>query len=150
MSSMANFDKETYQFNKVTLERARKCMAVNLGHTSLETLEIRTMYDMFIGKVIEASFDVLRDKIHEDRTTVTFTYKVPSNWWEHLKKEKAPKWFKKKYPVQFTTKTVKRTAVFKRYAEYPKANVAIPKGSKLFIETLGGLEVIHDHVEANQ
>ena len=147
---MKYLDKETYQFNKVTLERARKGMSVNLGHTSLETLEIRTMYDMFIGKVIEASFDVLRDKIHEDRTTVTFTYKVPSNWWEHLKKEKAPKWFKKKYPVQFTTKTVKRTAVFKRYAEYPKANVAIPKGSKLFIETLGGLEVIHDQVEANQ
>lgn len=147
MSSIANFDQETYQFNKVTLERTRKGMAVNLGHTSLESLEIRTMSDVFIGNVIEASFDVLRDKIHEDRTTVTFTYKVPSNWWEHLKKEKAPKWFKEKYPVQFTSKTMRRTAVFKRYSEYPKANVAIPKDSKLFIETLGGLEVIHDQVE---
>ena len=147
MSSIANFDNETYQFNKVTLERTRKGMAVNLGHTSLESLEIRTMSDMFIGKVIEASFEVLRNKIHEDRTTVTFTYKVPSNWWEHLKKEKAPKWFKEKYPVKFTSKTMRRTAVFKRYAEYPKANVAIPKDGRLFIEMLGGLEVIHDQVE---
>src|SRR5574344_2280378 len=114
-SSYANFDKETDRFNKVTLERARKCTAVNLGHTSLGSLEIRTISDVLIGKVIEASFEVLRDKIHEDRTTVTFTYKVPSNWWEHLKMEKAPKWFKEKRPVKFTSKTMRRTAVFKRY-----------------------------------
>lgn len=147
MSSMFNFDREAYKFNKVTLERVSKGIAVNLGHTALESLEIRTMNDIFIGKVIEASFEVLRDKIHEDRTTLTFTYEVPSNWWEHLKMEKAPKWFKEKYPVQFTPKTVKRPAVFKRYAEYPKANVAVPKDSKLFMEMLGGLEVIHDEVE---
>ena len=147
MASIANFDKETYQFNKITLERARKGMAVNLGRTSLESLEIRTMHDLFIGKIIEASFDVLRDKIHEDSTTVTFSYKVPSSWVQHLKKDVAPKWFKQKYPVRFDTKTLKRTAVFKRYAEYPKANVAIPKdNNKFFIETLGGLEVIHDEV----
>ena len=42
---------------------------------------------------------------------------------------------------------MKRTAVFKRYAEYPKANIAIQRDSRLFIDVLGGLEVIHDQVE---
>lgn len=148
MSSLLDFDKETYEFNRITLERCRKGVAVNLGHTSLESLEFRTMRDMIIGNVVEASFDVLRNKIHEDKTTVTFSYKVPSSWLQHLKKDKAPKWLKERYPVRYTTKTMKRTATFKRYAEYPKANVAIPKDGPFFVDTLGGLEVIRDEVSS--
>jgi len=139
-------DEKTITQNKITLEKIRKGVAVQIGYTSLESMDFTMMEDMIRGKIIQASFDVLASKIHEDRTTVYFHYKTPLNWVEHLKKDKAPKWLLNRYPVKYRTHNIKRVAVFKRYAEYPKANIAIPKTSTVFIEALGGLEVIHDVV----
>lgn len=136
---------------RITLERGRKELAFAIGSTAADSLRISVQDDIqgVMGKIVGASFDVLRDKIHEDKATTYYSWKIPSSWWQHFKQDKMPRWFTNRYPVQYTTHRAKRTATFKRYAEYPKANIHLPKDSRVFIETLGGLEVINDVVQTH-
>ena len=147
MSKTAFFDSDI-QRNTITLELAHKELVVALGTTSADSLQT-SLEENFLtgGWVARARIDVLRDKIHEDRTTVHFYWETPASWWQQFKVEIMPVWFTERYPIKYKRHSAKRTAIFKRYAEYPKANVAIPKNQPLFIETLGGSEVIRDEVE---
>jgi hypothetical protein len=81
----------------------------------------------YLGKLRTFVTDILERKLVDDNYPVTFTYKVPSNWWQQLKIERLPDWFVERYPVQFTSKTIKRTVNITRKATYPMADVVVPK-----------------------
>lgn len=91
----------------------------------IETQEERRVE--FQGLLRTLSTQILERKIAEDSYSVTFSYKIPSTWWQQLKEEKAPKWFTSKYPVIYTDKKVKRTVNITRKATYPMADIVVPK-----------------------
>lgn len=49
---------------------------------------------------------------------------TPSNWWERLKKDHAPRWFLKRFPVRYDTTTYQAAAM------YPK--VTLPDEEHLY------------------
>ena len=132
--------------SEIVLTKIKKAMTINLGHTSLESLNI-IVADFIGGKLVQASFDVLATKIAEDNYKAKFDWQFPSSWWQYLKQDKAPQWFVKRYPVKYTIYKQERLVKFTRMSEYPKANVAIPPTSKIFLEKLGGHETVRDAVD---
>ena len=137
---------------EISLIKTRKYMAGllddKLGETSKASLRVDVEPSIeYLGRKMMVSFDVLANKIVEDKYPVYYRYRVPSSWWQMLKRDKLPRWFRRRYPVEFTDKTVKRTVHFTRYAEYPMANLAIPKDTHFFRANLGGVEVIRDAVD---
>lgn len=134
--------------HEIVLTKVRKGMAMQIGQTTINSLKLSEEYVPYIaGRIVKASFDVLADKIADDTYTTYFTWKTPKTAWQLYKKQHMPRWFKKRWPVQYEPHTYKRLVKFTRFAEYPRANIAIPKDNdKLFIQTLGGLEVIRDEV----
>ena len=53
-----------------------------------------------------------------------FSIEYPATWWQHLKDEHAPAWFRRRWPVKMT----RRVGVvnFSRYDTYPLADVPLP------------------------
>lgn len=100
----------------------------------------------YLGTQIVADWKELAHKIHEDKETAYWYKKFPATWWQMLKKDKAPKWFVQRYPVQYRQYKSRRTVTFTRYATYPMANMKIDRNSKIFIQNLGGVERIEDKV----
>lgn len=44
-----------------------------------------------------------------------YKHTFPANWWEHLKAAHAPRWFRDKYPVKYTTVELEGVALFPQY-----------------------------------
>jgi hypothetical protein len=85
-----------------------------------------------LGEAIVADWKDLAHKLHEDKEAVYWSKKFPATWWQMWKQDKAPKWFVRRYPVEYKTHTYKRTVTFKRYATYPMANMKIDHNSEIF------------------
>ena len=49
---------------------------------------------------------------------------VPLNWWEHLKQDRFPKWYIKRFPTK--TKHVTREITFDHKKLFPKSSVMFP------------------------
>lgn len=81
----------------------------------------------YLGKLNTLSIQILEHKLVEDSYPVTFSYKAPKTAWQHLKLERAPKWFTDKYPVEYAHKSLKRTVKITRKATYPMADIVVPK-----------------------
>lgn len=43
------------------------------------------------------------------------TVRVPENWWEHLKKDHAPAWFLKRWPIKWHETELEAFALFPEY-----------------------------------
>jgi len=54
----------------------------------------------YLSSILSASFRLPS----ESMTTIKISY--PSNWWQHLKKDLAPKWFLNRYPVVNETEII--------------------------------------------
>lgn len=134
---------------ELVLQKVRKGLSFVVGDNLLESMRIREELAPYVaGKIVSATFDVLADKIAEDTYTTYFDWKTPKTAWQLFKKQHAPKWFKRRWPVEYENHRYKRIVKLTRMAEYPKANVAVPKDNdRLFVQMLGGLEVIRDKVE---
>lgn len=99
----------------------------------------------YLGKQMVLSWTDIGQKLVDDRYTAYWYHDVPRSWWQMLKQDKLPTWFTDRYPVQYSQHKHKRTIFFSRHATYPMANVNIDKQSKIFIQTLGGIERIEDN-----
>jgi hypothetical protein len=44
-----------------------------------------------------------------------YTVRVPLNWWEYLKKDHAPSWFLKRWPIQWHETELEAFALFPEY-----------------------------------
>lgn len=133
--------------NEYDLFLRRVAATTVLGRTMLESIRFSVEnHPALDGLVYNLEAEVLSDKIAEDSYTAYFYWKEPATWFQHLKQEHGPAWFLRRFPVRLVHKKAKRTIGFTRWAQYPKANVAIDKKSHVFLETLGGLETLRDEV----
>jgi hypothetical protein len=147
MAAMYNPD-ELVTFDRIVLDRVKKGASINLGAYSSESLAVRKHDNIpgIKGKILDVTFDVLASKIVDDKYLVDFTWKVPRSWFQHLKQEIFPSYLLKKSPVKYDSHTEAKVITFTRMAEYPKANVKISKDSRVYMDVLGGLEVIRDTI----
>ncbi len=53
--------------------------------------------------------------------TVEFSAKQPKTWWQHFKQENFPAWLLRKFPVQYSFQTEKKTVEFDRTFVFPEA-----------------------------
>lgn len=133
--------------SKITLERLKKYVATHIGSSLADSIEVRKRVEAGLeGMVYELRASVLASKIADDKYTAYFYYKVPATWFQHWKKDHAPRWFKKRYPVKYEVKKAKKTVHFKRYETYPQANLAIPQGQRT-VDILGYNRPLLDIVE---
>lgn len=132
---------------RLTLERIKMYVAKNIGSSMADSMEVSKQVMMGVeGMVYQLRVDVLASKLADDKYKAHFYYKVPATWFQHLKKTHAPKWFNRRYPVQYTDKKMTKTVQFKRYETYPQANIAVPKDQRT-IEMLGLTRPIRDVIE---
>jgi len=73
---------------------------------------------------------VLADHLAADeyKTTVERT---PTSWWQHLKRDHAPRWLKRRWPVRAERLTV--TVKVDRYLTYPDAAIRTPDLGRAYI-----------------
>ena len=99
-------------------------------------LKVEEIRDITLRGLVTALFTSIlteEPEIQELPYTFNFTYsfEYPESWWQHLKFQLFPDWLKRHFPVKLKVikdnKTEKRIIVIKKYATYPKANIAIPK-----------------------
>jgi len=138
---------EYIETQKRILAMREYAMAIQIGRTSAESLNFERSEDFITKQLIERlSVDVLSDHIVDDSYKARYRYTVYSSWWQHLKHDHAPRWFIKRFPVVKERKSGYVNVKFDRYAEYPKANIALQNNMQFFEVNLGGFERLYDTV----
>lgn len=146
MASLAH-PGPSYEMHKRTLQLRKLGSTTRLGATVLESINIQQMQDVaYRDMLLSLEAQVLSDKIADDKYTAYFYWKEPLNWFEHWKKDHAPRWMKQRWPVQHKERKAKRVVKFTRWAQYPKANVALQRDKRFYEVTLGGFESLWDEV----
>jgi len=114
--------------NQILLDSVKVGMSKLVGRFVLESTNIRTHNNPpgLDGMLVEMYTSILARKLVEDRYKDSKVIEVPATWFQHLKQDHAPAWFKERYPVKLTPITVTLSVVFDRYATYPKADVPMP------------------------
>lgn len=82
--------------------------------------------------------DILAEKLPPASVTahkrVEFSRTFPADWWQLWKNQHAPSWFRRRWPVRWTTETevrdVEVTVDLQKYRTYPEATYALPKLGK--------------------
>lgn len=134
--------------DRLTLQIKEYAAQCKLGRTVLDSLEFESREDFLTKEMVyKFSASLLSDKLVDDTYKKRYQYEVYSSWWQHFKHDYMPKWFISRYPVKKTRKSGYATIKFTRYAEYPKANVALQKNWRAYHVMLGGFERVVDTVE---
>lgn len=114
----------------VILERLRvknAKTAERLGSYSREQMKLDARSPSMTGidqMVYELTTEVLASKKVTDRRT--FHFKQPATWWQHWKQDCAPQWFRKRWPVRYSTEKI--VVDFTSYDTYPRADITLPPG----------------------
>ena len=142
-------DKEaTVTMQQKTLQMREYASMMSIGKTTLESMQLDMREDAMTKDLVQRlSVSILSDKIVDDTYKARYRYTVYASWWQHFKHDKMPKWFVKRYPVVKDRKSGYVTVKFERYAEYPKANIALQQNRNFYEVHLGGFERIIDRVE---
>jgi hypothetical protein len=69
--------------------------------------------------VISMSAYVLAERLARETQQVAFD--VPASWWQHWKRDCAPAWLRRRWPVRTTR--LSRTMKFETFRAYPDAQV---------------------------
>jgi hypothetical protein len=69
---------------------------------------------------------MLAEELENRSKVVEFTFEFPSSWWQHFKLQVFPKWLQRRFPIKYAHYKYNKKVIFKKYAAYPKANIAIP------------------------
>lgn len=132
---------------KKTLELRKYAAQLGIGHATLATMKLDMREDFVSQELIyRLELDVLADKIADDKYKAQYAYEVYRSPWQHFKDLYMPQWFKNRYPVQKNNIKDHVVVRFRRYAKYPKANIALQKDRRAFELLLGGFETIEDQV----
>lgn len=152
MGKIADYNPtEQIEIKRHELQLREYAAVVKLGRTTADSLRYERSSDVITKDLIERmTMSVLSDKIADDSYEARYRYAVYASWWEHFKHDRMPTWFKKRFPVVVRQKSGYVTVKFTRYAEYPKANVALQSNRHVYINTLGGFERITDEVSQTQ
>lgn len=104
------------QYTKVVLKRIKQVATMSFGEHVVENMDLRMLRDEYTNNVLfSLRTSVMAETLSDREKTVTFKY--PSSWWEWLKLSKAPQWFLKRYPVQYSK--IKQKVRFEEMALYP-------------------------------
>lgn len=142
-----HLDEDSLIMQKRTLELRKYAAQFGMGRTTVDSFQLDAMRDFQTDTLIyRIQMDILSDKIAEDTQTAKYSYELYTTPWQMFKDWYMPEWFKQRFPVKRTTQYGKATVTLKRYATYPKANIALQKDKKFFEVMLGGHEAIHDEV----
>ncbi len=120
--------------DQIILENVKLGCTSFMGAHSLSQLGISSYADSVSRQIIHnLRTYVLSEKTKEEEVTHRFRY--PANWWEHLKYDKAPQWFLKKFPVKW--KYEKMTTKVKHYQCVPMfSKVLDPREQKHTFQTM--------------
>lgn len=131
----------------ITLQMREYAAMQGLGRTTLETMNIERSTEYATQQLIQrVTMQVLSEKLVDDTYKARYRYNVYKSAWQHFKADYMPTWFKKRYPIVLAQKSGHVTVKFTRYAEYPKANVAL-RDSNAYSIMLGDCHRIVDSVE---
>lgn len=118
------------QREEIILEKRRyaaQLVADRFGALSASSLRYAEQQNYDLDCLIkQISIEVLTRKLVDKTYEAVKTISFPSSWWEHLKRDHAPKWFLKFYPVKEYDEKVKLSVEFERYATYPEADIELP------------------------
>lgn len=100
----------------IKLDRLREKLSLKMNRRFVTMQLIERPWEDVIELVIEREFFGYRTIEEQD---VHFEVKVPQNWWEQLKEQHFPMWFKKRFPVKWKLIQESKTVKFTRNVEYP-------------------------------
>lgn len=110
-----------YERRIITLDQlklgTRKLLPRFIANTAL--FEVYEQTAEYMAMELRA-YVLARKQVDEYHNAVL---EVPATWWQHLKQDYFPEWYKRRWPIRFT-KMVKRFR-FERYDTYPEADFAI-------------------------
>jgi hypothetical protein len=102
--------------------KLNKVAPVRLGSYAEGMTELKAIEHTVEGMMLQLRSSVLGARILSDRQDFSFEY--PASWWQHFKRDKAPGWFTRRYPVRMTKRIL--SVDFTRYDTYPMADVPLP------------------------
>lgn len=116
---LESMPKEQY----IDLNRQYIKYATLLPRCIAENAKLTIESDYFTqALVLELKSFVMSEKVENETYDVPFEY--PSDWWQLLKKQKAPKWFLKRWPVYNITYFKRVTA--SKMVGYPELPLSLP------------------------
>lgn len=119
----------TTNINELTYEILDLCISHTIPELGEFTREqFKAILSDTIGHtILTVRYNILANKIAEDKYPVTFEYQIPASWWQHFKLEKMPKFFTNRWSVKYTHKIITKEVKFSRMATYPMAKVDVPE-----------------------
>lgn len=123
MNSASPFPHPGLRTTEVALESLKVGVRQSIGSYVAESLELTSGRDLILDRIkVQLTAKVLASQVVRDNHV--YEIETPATWWQHLKHAHGPEWFKRRYPVRY--EKTRLVADFKRYATYPKANLALP------------------------
>ncbi len=115
---------DTLTEQSVVLVRKKFAMVKHLPRPIIESAKIEVLTDLFVDEIALA----IRAHVFGERLpshTETRTTYVPATWWQHLKQDKAARWWMRwlvrRRPVR--TEAITLTATWENMAAYPWADL---------------------------
>lgn len=83
--------------------------------------------DIYNGVRVSMTAYVMAEKVAEE--TVYMDVRYPIDWWNHWKRDKAPTWLVRRWPVKYK---MERKMVVSHWAGYPELPLSIPDTKHVF------------------
>ena len=97
--------------------------AAAFGRTPKELATYRVVEDPLADDLVHRlETVVLAEHVH-DQQFVSEPVRVPATWWQHWKRDHAPRWAQRRWPVRYQTFTL--TVDLTRWIKYPWADIPV-------------------------
>lgn len=94
------------QYQRRTFKYLDFAAQTRISRFQLQSLRVDHVADQHQADwIFRSSFKCVEDMNLVEREQKIEINTVPLNWWQHLKKDHAPEWFVKKWPVKYKTET---------------------------------------------
>lgn len=132
-----------YQTQRHVLERKRIAVRKAVSDELLYHAKFDTERHVWDQMLYEMTSYVLAERLAPDtcKMEIKPEFEFPASWWQHLKRDHFPAWFKERWPVR--NAVVVRRYVgevrVERHLTYPEASVHLPEnqwGSPVYVETM--------------
>ncbi|HYG24456.1 MAG TPA: hypothetical protein VEH04_16885 [Verrucomicrobiae bacterium] len=117
------------------LDRIRKRFIVHLPESLRHTSTDVESYIDHMARTVAVSFEMW---VLGENLAPVVVERVPTTWWQHLKKAHAPEWFLKRWPVTTRDVVALSTAI------YPELKFQVPPDQsrvQVYLNPLKGLKI---------
>lgn len=91
--------------------------SVNPQEFAALSFDVRQAFGQYMVRIQREMFG---EKVQKT-ITVEFTFRQPKTWWQHFKQEHFPAWLLRRFPVEYSFQTEKKTVEFDRTFVFPNA-----------------------------